>query len=82
MLSVAGNPSLLNVPGVYRIRSMARKAFAPNLSTGQAGGIGDQPIKRMVECDSLLSDVFNPYLVRKVDVKSEIPGYLIAVAEL
>lgn len=82
MLSVAGSPSLLNIPGAYRIRSMARKVFAPNLTAQEGDGTGEQPIKRMIECDSSFSNVFNPYLVRKVDVENENPSYLIAVAKL
>lgn len=36
----------------------------------------------MIECESMLSDAFNPYLVRQVDVKAEKPTYLIGVANL
>lgn len=81
MLSVAGTPSLLTIPGAYRARSLARRLLAPNLCTKQFGGSGDQPIKRMGQLDSAVSDAFNPYLVRKVVGNSENPGYLIAVAE-
>lgn len=63
MLSVAGKPSLLKISGTYRICSIARQIFALNLCSNRTHGFCEEPIKRIITSDSLISDTFNPYLV-------------------
>jgi 2-polyprenyl-3-methyl-5-hydroxy-6-metoxy-1,4-benzoquinol methylase len=82
MLSVAGTPSLLNIPGACRIRSLFRRALAPRLSTGRYRASCQDTIKLMLERDSHFSDLFNPYLVRRVSMAEEMPAYMVAVADL
>ena len=79
--SVTTSPSF-EIPGILRIRSMLRNACAPILFGNSQEGLREKPIDRIVGRDSALSNLFNPYLVRDVNVNTEVPCYLIAVATL
>lgn len=79
--SVTTSP-LFDMPGILRIRSMLRNVCAPALCGDSQGGLREKPVDRIVGRDSALSNLFNPYLVRDVNVNTEVPCYLIAVATL
>ena len=80
--SVTTGSPLLRLPGATRIRSMVRRFCAPCLFDGAREAYCKNPLDQIMRRDSLLSAPFNPYLVRRVNVDTETPCYLIAVARL